>query len=567
MAKAPTQQTFGLDMTKNASTKSSKPDTSPVEDATTDNATASPEQDNTPPKDIRFWMIIFSICLSSFLSALDTSILSPALQTIASALHSRDLFVWAVNAFLVTCTITSLVSAHISDLFGRRSVMMTSIMLFAIGSAVCGAAPSTAVLILGRAIQGIGSGGILTMSNLITCDIVPLRERSLYGGLLNLAWTVATLIGPLIGGAFTQHISWRWMFWINLPASAIALAIVAMFLRLEYPDQGTVRQRLACIDWYGSFLLTGSTCSMLLAISWAGSQYDWSSWPVLLPLLLGVLGVIGFVVLEAAMKTRDYALMPLRIFANRTSATIFALTFLHAMLIYWVIYFISVYCQGVLMVSPIRYAVLGLPTSILTAPAGVFAGVIVAKTGEYRLFHFAGFGLVMIGLGLYLLLDADSPYGYVVGFQIPLALGFGVFLTSSLPAALASLAEDDVAVAVGFATSTRTFGYMWGIAIASAVFEHRVETILSGSSDDVLKQALLHGQAYPNANKAFMSSLRGTPEVLTAVKDVYVASLRLVWQVALAFAALALLLCFLVRSLPLRKTLNTKYGVESRRKR
>lgn len=187
MAKAPMHQTFELVITRTASTISSP---SPVIHAATDDAPASPEQDHAPPKDIRFWMIIFSICLSSFLSALDTSILSPALQTIASALHSRDLFVWAVNAFLVTCTITSLVSAHISDLFGRRSVMMTSIMLFAIGSAVCGAAPSTAVLILGRAVQGIGSGGILTMSNLITCDIVPLRERSLYNGFLNLAWTV-----------------------------------------------------------------------------------------------------------------------------------------------------------------------------------------------------------------------------------------------------------------------------------------------------------------------------------------------------------------------------------------
>lgn len=156
-----------------------------------------PEQDHAPAKDTRFWMIIFSISLSSFLSALDTTILSPALATIASELHSRELFVWAVNAFLVACTVTCLISAHVSDLFGRRPVMITSIFLFAIGSAFCGAAPSTAILLVGRAIQGMGSGGVLTMSSLIMCDIVAVRERGLYNGLINVAWTVrATPPGP-----------------------------------------------------------------------------------------------------------------------------------------------------------------------------------------------------------------------------------------------------------------------------------------------------------------------------------------------------------------------------------
>lgn len=165
-------------------------------DITRDASSSVPEHDNAPPKDTRFWMIIFSISLSSFLSALDTSILSPALPTIASELHSRDLYVWAVNAFLLACTVTSLICAHISNLFGRRFVMITSITLFAIGSAFCGAAPSTAVLILGRAIQGIGSGGILTMSSLIMCDIVPVRERGLYNGFINVAWTVCDTVLP-----------------------------------------------------------------------------------------------------------------------------------------------------------------------------------------------------------------------------------------------------------------------------------------------------------------------------------------------------------------------------------
>ncbi|PPJ53069.1 hypothetical protein CBER1_11481 [Cercospora berteroae] len=403
------------------------------------------------------------------------------------------------------------------------------------------------------------------MSSLIMCDIVPVRERGLYNGFINVAWTVATVIGPSVGGAFTQHVSWRWMFWINLPASAIAIAIAVRYLRVKHPSQGTVRQRLASIDWYGGILFTGSTTSVLLAISWADSRYEWSSWRVLLPLLLGFLGIVGFVVFEAANKSRDDALMPLRIFASRTSATIFALTFLQAMLLYWLIYFLGVYSQGVLAVSPMRAAVLALPTSILTAPAGILAGVIVAKTGQYRFFHFAGFGLLMIGFGLLLLLDASSPISYLLGFQIPFALGFGVLLTSCLPAALASLSEDDVAVAVGFTTSTRNFGYMWGVAIAAAIFEDRVESLSDSISDTSLKQALSHGQAYSSATKAFMDSLRESPQALAVAKDVFVSSLLRVWQVALAFAAAGFLLCFIVRTLPLRKTLQTKYGVDSTR--
>lgn len=519
-----------------------------------------------PKKGWRFAIIIIALGVTEFLVALDTAIISTALPTIAADLNSQELYVWTVNSYLLASTAVLPLFGQLANIFGRKSTTIASVLLFMLGSGIAAGATSSAMLIGGRSVQGIGGGGIQALAEIILCDIVSLRERGTYGGMLGAVWAIGSVVGPIIGGAFADF-DWRWIFWINLPLCGLSLALILPFMNLRYRPQGSFMSRLARVDFIGNALLVLAVTSILLALAWAGSKYSWSSWHILVPLLLGFVGLLAFPVYECAPWVVDQT-TPVRLFSNRTSATAYALSFLDSMLLYYVVYFLPVYFQAVLGASPRRSGIMVLPLATITAPAGVVAGILVTVTGKYRTANFLGFALMAVGCGLLTLLDAESTTGDWVGFQLVFGAGCGVAYTTTLPAILASLPESDVATATAMWGFARSFGAVWGIAVPSAIFNSRMtslsEELLTGSLATSIRPLLLNGGAYERGTSSFIDMLRARfpRSIVQLVTRAYVESLQTVWYVSIAFPLLGFLASFLVRSLVLREELNTEYGMQ-----
>lgn len=530
--------------------------------ATNDLDMADPTPDTKSPQQTwRFALVFCALCLTILLAALDTSIISTALPTIAADLNSETLYVWTINSYLLSSTALQPLFGQAANIFGRRSLTLLSVALFALGSGVAGGAKTTAALIGGRTVQGIGGGGIITLVEIVVCDLVPLRERGKYVGLIGAMWMIGAVTGPILGGVFAQHVSWRWIFYINLPLSGAALALLIPFLRLRYRREGNLIDRLKRVDFTGNTILVLAVVAILLSLTWAGTVHAWSSWRTLVPLILGFVGLMGFFLYEATPFVKEPT-MPLRLFTNRTSATTFVLSFLHGIILYWVCFFLPVYFQAVLDASPTRSGIMLFPIATTSGPFGVLAGVLISVTGHYRAFHYLGFALMTIACGLFSLLDEQSSIGEWVGFQILFGVGAGFIFTSCLPAILAALPESEVATATATWTFLRSFGSIWGTAIPAAIFNSKVNDLLYRIPNAATRSLLADGGAYQGATKEFLAPYRQSPE-WPAILHVYLESLKTVWYVSIAFAGIGVPLCLLVKGLHLREELNTEFGLET----
>ncbi|KAF2136530.1 uncharacterized protein K452DRAFT_258938 [Aplosporella prunicola CBS 121167] len=507
----------------------------------------------------RFWAIFAALSVTSILSALDASVISTAMPTIVNDLGSGPSYVWIANAYFLTMTAFQPLYGQTANIFGRRSLIVLSVVLFAVGSAVSGAAKTTATLIAGRAIQGVGGGGINVLVDIIVCDLVPLRERAQYMGLIFSIFAVALSLGPVIGGLMTQRVTWRWIFYMNLPICGAALALLLLSLKVQY-KKDSAKNMLKRVDLAGNALLIASVLAILLALTWGGTEHPWGSWRTILPLVLGILGLIGFLGLESWSGLPEPT-MPIRIFSNRTSLATFGLTFVHAILNYWITYWLPVYFQSVLEASPTASGVDLLPSAVAAIPFAIIAGGGLTKLGRYRPFHFIGAILLTITFGLFTLLDAQTSTGYWVGIQIIGAAGSGVLLTTTLPAIQAPLPEADVAVATGTWAFLRSFGGIWGVAIPTAIFNSQVNKLLGRIDSADLRSTLANGGAYAMASKDFMLSLNPTPVIKSQVLGVYIDSLKLVWQVGIAFGLLCFIIALVVKEVPMREQLETEFGL------
>lgn len=514
----------------------------------------------TPHYGWRFWTILGSLAITSILSALDISVISTALPSIVHDLGASPAYPWVGNAYFLTSTAFQPIYGQTANIFGRRSLTLFATVLFAVGSVVSATAKDINTLIGGRTIQGIGGGGINVMVELIVCDLVPLRDRSKFIGVIFIAFAVAVSIGPVVGGAIAQRTTWRWIFYLNLPIAGVSLVLLFVFLRVKY-TKDSARNMLRRIDLFGNALLIASVVAILLALTYGGVQWPWASARALVPLILGVFGLAGFLVLESS-KLIPEPTMPMRMFANRTSLGSFGLTFLHGILTYWITYYLPVYFQSVLEKTPIDSGVGLLPSAIGTLPFAMVAGTALSKYGHYRPWHFIGFALCALGYGLLTRLDSHTNAGYWAGIQILVAAGLGVLFTTTLPAIQAPLSESDTAVTTATWGFLRSFGGIWGVAIPSAIFNSQVNNLLPRLSDPALRARLADGGAYALASKEFIQSFNGDPELKATVVSIYVDALKLSWQIAIAFSLLGFVIALVIKEIPLRQNLNTEFGID-----
>lgn len=542
-------------------------ETPPIDaDAKPEDATQTTSSLQPPPRKYgwRFWAVFPGLCFAILLAALDTSVLATALPTIVEQLQSGSLYIWTINGYFVAVAAIQPLAGQASDIFGRRNPMILSIVFFALGSGLCGGATSTEMLIAARVIQGIGGGGIFVMVDIIVADLVPLRERQKFMSIIMGTFALGTFVGPIIGGVIVQQISWRWVFYINLPISGVALVLVILFLRVNYKREGTVIDRVSRVDFLGNFILTTAVIAILIPLTWGGTTYLWTSWRILVPLFIGILGLVLFALHQSYIAPEPT--IPTRVYSNSTSLLAYVLTFLHGIIMSWLSFFLPIYFQVLLHASPSRSGVDILAIIIPLMPAGIVGGLLVAITGRYKPTLVAGHSLLALGAGLLIMLTAHSPTSHWVVFQVIAGIGAGLSLTASLPAVQAPLAESDVAVATASWAFVRSFGAIWGAAISAAVFNSRFDSLLGEINDADVRAILARGGAYEHATKHFITSfddlvLRGE------IMDVYTAALKQVWQVLLAFSVLAVPLALCIKEIELRKELDTEYGLDQGKKK
>ncbi|OGM48768.1 hypothetical protein ABOM_003024 [Aspergillus bombycis] len=485
------------------------------------------------------------LSVTSLLTAVESTVTLTALPTISRDLNTGGAYIWVANALFLPSyagfsTAFQPLYGQLADVFGRQWPLISGVALFALGSGISGGTSSTAMLIAGRTVQGVGLGGVNTLIDIVVYDLVPLRERAQVTAFIFVVFAVGSSIGPFIGGALTQHVTWRWSFYISLPIAGTAIVLMVLFLRVESKKQATFAEKVKRIDCFG------------------GTSNAWSSWCIIVPLVLGLVGLIVFYLVHMSPRLCPEPTIPPHFFANRTSLAAFIISFLHGMLMHWELYFLPVYSQGVQLSTPTRSGVQLLPTVIVTVPAAIIAGVLITKTGRYKPVQ-----------GLFSLLDKSSSTGAWVGFQLLVAIGSGFIVTSTLPAAQALLAETDVAASTATWAFFRAFGAVWGVAIPAAIFNNRFAARICDSGlvrqiheeDPSLATLLLSARdAYQQASRVFVT--RFPVALRPTIIKAYTKALQRVWQISIVFAGAGFLVAWLEKEVELRTTLETDYGLK-----
>ncbi|MCJ1246457.1 hypothetical protein MMC30_003664 [Trapelia coarctata] len=503
----------------------------------------------------QFWAIIATLCVIGILSALENTVVTTSLPFIVNDLQLGENYIWVTNVFFLTSAAVQPLFGQLANIFGRRWLTVAIVALFTIGSWICGGATHGATLIAGRAVQGMGSGRINMIVDVIVSDLVPLRERGNFMAMVLTVYFVGTALGPYVGGAIVDSTAWRWVFYINLPVGGVSLVMILAFLNVNHKKEMTFFQKIKRIDYIGNAILIASTVAILYALTYGGTKESWSSFRTILPLVLGLLGLGGFMLFEMSPLVIE-PVVPPRLFTNRTSATVFAVTFLNSALLYWVMFFLPVYFQAVLGSSPARSGVQLLSIIVVAVPAAILAVILLTKFGRYKPLHL---------FGLFTLFDANTSMAAWVIFQIIGGGGSGFVLNTLLPACQAGLLESDQAAATATWSFIRSFGSIWGVAIPAAIFNNRFEKLSYRISDPGVRDLLAAGHACQYASAGFLNSY---PLIVREqVIGVYVDSLRLVWQISVVFSGVAFLLVFLEKEITLRTELDTEFGIAEKKRR
>ncbi|TFY81266.1 hypothetical protein EWM64_g2741 [Hericium alpestre] len=530
----------------------------------------APLEDEKPKRDWRFWMIFVSISMAMFLSALELTAVSTALPSIVNALHGSQ-FIWISSAYTLCATaflplaggFAQVPSPHSTasgrvltrslQVFGRRPIMLGAILVFAAGSAVCGAAKSMGALIAGRGkCQGLGGGGIAALTHIILSDLVPLQERGMFNGLIAMVYTMASGIGPVVGGSLAERGNWRWIFYLNIPICGLAAALVLVFLNLRTPA-GTIQEKLRRIDWVGNVLVIAATTSCVIALTWGGVQYAWNSAHILAPLILGLLGIAAFMAYEVFVPKEP--IVPYTLMMTLTGLSGYLQTFVLPLSLMNVIYYLPVYFQACKDASPIASGVdvFGLAFSI--APFAMIGGLTIAKSGRYRPQIWFAWVLIMIGSGLLTTVNADTSRARVIGFEIVAGAGLGILMAATFFPVLAPLPVSTNALALALFTFFRNFAQVWGVTIGGTVLQNELKKRLPPAFLSVFPQGTAVAYSVIPVIPSLDEPLR------SEVRAAFAGALRVLWQVLIGFGGLGLLVSLGMKGLPLHTSVDRNWGL------
>jgi len=498
-------------------------------------------------------LVIYSaLALGMLLAALDQTIVSTALPTIVGDLGGLNHYSWVVTAYLLASTITQPIYGKLGDLYGRKRIFQTAIVIFLAGSALCGLSQNMLELTGFRALQGLGAGGLMVTALAIIGDVVPPRERGRYQGYMGAVFAVASVIGPLIGGFLTQHASssvaagWRWVFYVNLPVGAIALAVIAVVLHDDASERREHR-----IDYEGAFALAVGAGMLTLGLTWGGTQYPWSSWQVIASFLIGVAGVIAFIAIE---RRAAEPLIPLRLFRNGIFRTSTAMSFLIGVAMFGTIIYVSLFLQVVHEVTPTVSGLKLLPLMGGLLVASIGSGRTISKIGRYRAFPIAGTALVSAGMFLLSRIGVSTGYLLLSVAMAVLGFGLGLVMPVLVLAVQNAVPRPDMGVATAGSIFFRSIGGSFGVAIFGTIFANRLAYWLPR---DIPAKLLASAHLNAGSAGALLHSDPTTmaklpPAIHTGLTDAFSSSLHTVFLWAVPIGVIAFLVSLLLREVPLR---------------
>jgi EmrB/QacA subfamily drug resistance transporter len=488
------------------------------------------------PRSVR--VVLLALMIAMLLAMLDNMIIGTAMPTIVGELGGLEHLSWVVTAYTLATAASTPLWGKLGDMYGRKGVFLTSIVVFLIGSALSGMAQDMGQLIGFRAVQGLGAGGLMVGVMAIIGDLIPPRERGKYQGMMAGVMALAMIAGPLVGGTITDHLGWRWSFYINLPLGAVALIAISAVLHLPKKRAQTR------IDYLGAGLLTLGITSIVLVTTWGGTEYAWGSARIMELIGIGVAALVGFLFWQTRAAE---PIMPLHIFRNRNFSLMSIIGFITGFVMFGAVLFLPLYQQAVQGASATNSGLLLLPMLGAMLVVSMVAGRVTTNSGRYKVFPLAG-GVLIIA-GLFLLAQMDTGTSRLTSgiYMAVLGAGMGCLMQITMLVAQNSVEMKDMGVASSSTTLFRTLGSSFGVAIMGALFNHRVQDVM------VERAGALGGKMTEQSAQLDAASLAKLPvQAREAYQYAVSAGTHSAFLLGAAVAVIALVAAVFVKEVPLR---------------